>query len=231
MLLVVVGCHDYYAPCPTHGCGDWRLHSPPRSPSELIQTLAQSYQTRNYDRFSNLFSTVADGAPYFFTFGDSAGGQWNLLQELCFHRRMFKPEDPLPGETPVPQELWLVSIDIQFAPVNAWTERPDLYRSPSNPNGLDPERWRAMDAQYTTNVLYTMQGTTSFQTNCRANFVVIEDLAKGLGSDRKFLLYRWEDLGGGSRARRLYACPSASAGTITSAAKRSNRGAPAGAGQ
>jgi hypothetical protein len=206
VLLLLVGCNDYYVPCDGDECIDWR-YSPPRSQTALVNELATSYQTRDYDRFSDLFSTAADSAPYFFTFGDSAGGRWDLLQELCCHRRMFRPEAPLPGETPVPPELWLASIDIHLEGQTAWAERPDLYRSESNPGGLDGLRWKATGARYLCYVLFTTQGPTNYQINAPADFVVIEDLAKNVGSDRKFLLYRWDDLGGGSTARRLYACP------------------------
>jgi hypothetical protein len=95
----------------------------------------------------------------------------------------------------VDRDLWLVSIDIQLEPQTEWTERLDLYLSDTNPSGLNPTRWKVTDAQYHTYVLFTLQGTTSYQVNGRANFVVVEDLTKNVGDDRKFLIYRWEDLG------------------------------------
>jgi hypothetical protein len=169
--------------------------TPAKSQLELIAKLSSAYQSRNYDWFSNLFSRQADGAPYFFFLNDPPGANWDLTEELRIHRRMFKPEDPLPGETPVDRDLWLVSIDIQLEPQTEWTERLDLYLSDTNPSGLNPTRWKVTDAQYHTYVLFTLQGTTSYQVNGRANFVVVEDLTKNVGDDRKFLIYRWEDLG------------------------------------
>jgi hypothetical protein len=168
---------------------------PAQSQTELISNLSMAYQTRNYDWFSTLFSTAEDSAAYFFFLNDPPGANWDLTEELRIQRRMFKPEDPLPGETPVETNLWLLSIDIHLEPQTEWTERPDLYRSATNPSGLNPARYKVTDAIYHTYVLFSTQGTTNYQVNGRANFVVVEDLRKQLGDDRKFLIYRWEDLG------------------------------------
>jgi hypothetical protein len=170
--------------------------TPAKNQTELIANLSKAYQTRNYDVFSDLFSTAADSAAYLFFLND--GGPppyWDLTEELRIHRRMFNPENPLPGETPVDPNLWLASIDIHLEPQTEWTERPDLYISTSNPNGLNPARYKVTDAQYHTYVLFATQGPTSYQVNGRANFVVVEDLHKTVGENRKFLIYRWEDLG------------------------------------
>ena len=160
------------------------------SQTELITQLRDAYQRRDYDCFSKLFSEQ-----YFFFLNEPQGANWDLTEELRIHRRMFKPEDPLPGESPVPQDLWLVSIDIQLEPQTEWTERTDLYISEANPNGLDPALWKATEAQYHAYVFFKTQGQTDYQVNGIANFVVVEDLTKTSGTDRKFLIYRWEDLG------------------------------------
>ena len=193
-VLVVASCDSQFHPR-IDGCPPNCPPDPPVSATDLIVDLRDSYQRRDYDCFSNLFSTAADSAPYFFFLNEPQGANWDLMEELRIHRRMFRPEDPLLGETPVPQELWLVSIDIQLEPQTDWTERPDLYRSDVNPNGLDPAHWRAADAQYHAYVFFKTQGQTDYQVNGRANFVVVEDLRKQVGQARKFLIYRWEDLG------------------------------------
>ena len=94
-----------------------------------------------------------------------------------------------------PQDLSSGAIEIQLEPQTAWAERPDLYRSESNPAGLDPAHWRVSEAQYHCYVFWDTQGWAAYQVNGRQNFVVIEDLRLGIGAERKFLLYRWEDLG------------------------------------
>jgi hypothetical protein len=188
-VLVGVSCNDSVEvqrswPCPIAD-----------SPGELISKLASAYQTRNYDRFRSFFSTAGDGAPYLYSVDDSAGTTWDVGEELRLHRRMFWPEDPLPGETPVRQDLWFVCIDIYLEPQTDWSLAPQYYRSAGNPGGLDPARWRAFAARYRTYVLFDLQGPTDYQVNGGATFVVIEDLTMEVCTDGKFLLYRWEDLG------------------------------------
>jgi hypothetical protein len=165
------------------------------SAGDLIDKLAVTYGRRNFDGFESLFSTDADSAEYFFFLNEPEGANWDLTEELRIHRRMFEPEDPLPGETPVPQDLWPVAIEVELVLQGAWTERPDLYRSQANPTGLDPTRWRATEAMYNAYVFWHMAGQTDYMVDGRQNFVVIEDLQQTAGEDRKFLLYRWEDLG------------------------------------
>jgi len=108
---------------------------------------------------------------------------------------MFMPEDPLPGETQVPSELWLVSITINLSRTAAvWMERTDLYKTPTNPNGLDSERWKAGEAEFHADILFETQGDTDYRVDGRQNFIVIEDRVKAAGDARKYLIYRWEDL-------------------------------------
>jgi hypothetical protein len=188
-----------------------------------VVALRFAYQTRNYERFSELLSTAQDGAPYFFV-NDSTGTAWGVEEELRIHRRMFTPENPLPGETPVPPELWLASIDIHTESRTEWAERPEFYRSETNPAGLDPERWRATSARYAVYLVLTTQGPTNYQLAGPVSFVVVEDLAKQAESARKYLLYRWEDHGIGLVMRRLYAGP-ARAATDGAAAMPANHDA------
>jgi hypothetical protein len=103
---------------------------------------------------------------------------------------MFEPENPRPGDTPVPQELWLTSIVLSLVPVGQWEERPDLYGSPAYPEGLDPGQWQAFGAEYQADVFFDMESETGFLVSSRQYFVVIQrrDMLGGV------YLYRWEDL-------------------------------------
>jgi hypothetical protein len=95
----------------------------------------------------------------------------------------------------VPEDLWLQSITITLTPTASFTERPDLYKSPTNPDGLDSNVWKAQECNYHAVLFFDTQSTTDYRVDGRANFVVIENLSKASGEDRKFLIYRWEDLG------------------------------------
>jgi hypothetical protein len=168
------------------------------SADELIAGLSTAYRQRDYDRFTGLFPATADSAPYLFILNEPVNGvaNWGLTEELRIHRRMFVPEDPLPGEIPVPDELWLNSITITLArTATAWLERTDLYMSAANPAGLDPVRWRATEAEHHADVFFETAGDTDYRVDGRVNFVVIEDLAKQAGYMHRLLIYRWEDLG------------------------------------
>jgi hypothetical protein len=178
------------------------VHPPPvpvcvtaTSQSGLIVQFRDAYQRRDYDCFSNLFSTAADSAPYSYFLDEPAGATWDLVEELRIHRRMFHPEDPLPDEDRVPPELWLAAIAILLDPWTDWTERWDLYRSDTNPGGLDPNRWRATEAQFHAYLYFDMMGETDYVVNGLCAFVVLEDLRKKPGLDRKFLIDQWKDLG------------------------------------
>jgi len=173
------------------GCGsDPESPQPPRidpiyvGPEGLIRKLVAVYQQRDYAAFANLFPNATDPVPI-----DPIWAEGRRI-----HRRMFEPESPLPGETPVPQELWLRSISITLKQLGIFTERPDLYRSLLNPDGLDANVWKAMDCMYHANLFFDTQGPTDYQVDCLVDFVVIENLAKGRDEDRKFLIFRWEEL-------------------------------------
>lgn len=195
LALLVLGCNSPTKQDPRIGPPP---PPPPQSAEELIQALSKAYQQRDYVAFENLFPAPPDSAPYLYFLSEPLpNGQtnWDLTEELRIHRRMFNPESPLPGETPVPQEIWLQSITITLTPLVDFAERPDLYRSPTNPNGLNPDLWKATECVYQANLFFDTQSSTDFRVDGRENFVVIENLAKASGEDRKFLIYRWEDLG------------------------------------
>ena len=177
----------------------------PKSEVELITKLEDAYRRRNYEEFVNLFPTTEDGADYLFILNEPAPGEppnWDLTEELRVHRRMFEPENTLPGETPVNPDLWLSSITINLTPNRDFTERADLLgppANPGNPEGLDSDRWRVTEAQYHAQLLFDTQSESDFSVDGQANFIVINDLTKAVGENRKFLIYRWEDLGGASK--------------------------------
>lgn len=163
---------------------------------DLVDELALAYSRRDYETYTDLFPATD---PHFrFYLNEplpSSETHWGVTEELRLHRRMFDPENPLPGETPVPQDLWLQSIVTSLTATTPWTERPDLYRSPSNPEGLDSSHWLAREAVYQAIVFFDTQSTTDFRVDSRQNFIVIEDLTLPSGSQGKFLFYIWEDLG------------------------------------
>jgi hypothetical protein len=170
---------------------------PPANQDELIQLLSKSYRERDINTFTNLFPSAADEAPYFFFLNAPVNGvnNWDLNEEVRIHRRMFKPEDPLPGETPVDPALWLASITITLnRTASSWVERTDLYKTPTNPEGLDAAKWKASEAEFHADILFETQGDTDYRVDGRHNFIVIEDVTKTSGTDRKYLIYRWEDL-------------------------------------
>ena len=178
------------------------LYAPESPPSTLIEALEDAYGRRDYESFAELFPEEEDGVTYLFILAEPLPiGQtnWDLAEELRIQRRMFRPESPLPGETPVPQELWLSSITITLTPIREFTERPDLYRSPANPNGLDPERWQAVEAEYLADILFDTQSQTDYRVNGRENFVVAARRDRLQGVPGKYVLYRWEDLGSYAR--------------------------------
>jgi hypothetical protein len=192
-LLLLVGCVEpakLTEPPPCTNC-------PAATEDELIQNLAKAYTERSRTRFTDLFPSDADAAPYVFYLNAPINGMdhWDVAEELRLHRRMFEPDAPLVGEVPVPDELWLVSISINLTRVgSSWLERTDLYKSPTNPEGLDASKWRVNEAEFHAEILFETQGETDYRIDARHNFITIEDVTKAAGTARKFLIYRWEDL-------------------------------------
>ena len=204
-----VGCHEKSVVCPAVP------YPGVTSEQALIKNLESVYRKRDYEKFTTLFSNPTLGQPaYLFLLSDPAPGgetSWGYAEEMRIHRRMFEPQNVLPGETPVPPGNWLVSIDISLTLQTDFVERTDLYLSPSNPQGLDPARWKATEATYGTYVLFQLAGTTDYQVDGRANFVVIQDKTRANGDAWKWLIYRWEDVGKG-RLRPAGLLPAVSAG-------------------
>jgi hypothetical protein len=96
----------------------------------------------------------------------------------------------------LPEELWLTSVTIQLSPSSNFGERIEYYQSATNPDGLEPANWKAWGTDYSTSVLFETQGETDYLVQGSAYFVVVEDLTKTGSEAGRFLLYRWQDLGG-----------------------------------
>lgn len=184
------GCADENAVGPGAVCHD------PSSDSWVADRLADGYRQRNLEAFASLLHT--DYQFVYFTPDPVSGAtSHGRIDELRLHRRFFEPENVVPGDPAWPPELWLASVAVTLSPRTEFTERTDLYRSPENPQGLDPERWRAYEATYASYFFFETQGETDFQVDGLENFVVVRDLAAPVCSQQLFF-YRWEDLSGGS---------------------------------
>jgi hypothetical protein len=141
-MLLVSGCVEPTKVVSQAPCEDCA----PSTEDELVQVFTDAYRNHDIGKFTNLFSTSADGVPYSFILNVPLNGidSWDLDEELRIHRRMFEPDAPLPGEVPVQNELWLVSISIDLARTTAtWGERTDLYKTPTNPDSIDAMKWLA----------------------------------------------------------------------------------------
>ena len=122
---------------------------------------------------------------------------WGRTEEVRIHQRMFRPQDILPTDSPVPGELWLDAIAITLAPNGAFAERPEYYASPTNPGGLDSATTRVWGVDYSTSVLWITIGDTDYQVTGTAYFVIVENRTLNPDAPGAFLLYRWQDLGYG----------------------------------
>ncbi|MFQ5600847.1 MAG: hypothetical protein ACE5G2_09870 [Candidatus Krumholzibacteriia bacterium] len=168
------------------------------SEADLMRIFADTYRRQDYLALSSLLSGVSS-ARYVFVLAepDPRTGEtgWDLDEELALHLRMFKPEIST-GGPPLPWQLRVTAIALRMVPESDFVERPDLYFHPeSNPDGLDPERWRATEATYRTSVFFDTLGEPDYQVEGRASFVVIDEGARSVGDPLKYHIYVWEDLG------------------------------------
>ena len=178
-----------------------------RSEDQLLTALQDAYAHRDLHLFSEVIA-IEDGAVYEFHFPDPPNGEafWDATEELRMHRRLFEPENVLPGEPPASCP-WLLHLVVAFERESpSWTERPEYYRSASNPGGLDADRWRATGAIAQSECFVETASENDYRLESRSEFVVIEDRVKPLGAERKFLLYRWLDLDGRWKAIKTM-CP------------------------
>ncbi len=164
------------------------------SAQALVDALARAYLTRDSELFNSLLAHESTAnAEFIFFLGaptDLGETQWAYDEETRIHRRMFNPES---AEPPLASDLWLQNLTITLTQQGAFTEQPLLYSANGGLDGkLDPERWRAMEARYTTYVYFDLTGS-DYKVEGEAGFVVIQDLTKQPGEPQSFLLYQWDD--------------------------------------
>jgi hypothetical protein len=185
------------------GCEEDRITEcifcpPPPDPPNIMRSLAYSYQTRNLELFASLLAHDPDrNADYIHSSCDTVLGSttWGYDEEICRHKRLFHPEDPRPGDPPVPPEDWLRSLSVNLIQLERFQERSDLYSTNGGADGkLDPAIWKATDARYGVDLFIDTQGETDYQLSSEATFIVIEDRAKRRDDPGKFLLLAWEEL-------------------------------------
>jgi hypothetical protein len=173
--------------------------APIDSPEAVVRALSKAYQEFDLGLFKSILAHDAGQAEgyRFMVNNPMVPGvpEWGYDEEARIHRRMFQPEERVTGEVPVPDELHLSATSINLTRLEQFAERTDLYSADHGRDGkLDPAIWRIVDAHYGTDVFLDTQGDQDFQVVGEANFVVIEDLRKRVGSSGKFQLYIWEEL-------------------------------------
>jgi hypothetical protein len=184
----LVACEDPITPPPAE--------PPPIDSAEaVIDALARSYRTRDLELFKSLLAHDPDAnADFMFILSeptDLGETQWGYDEEVRIHQRMFHPETAAP---PLDSQLWLQGLNITLTKQENFAVREDLYSVNHGEDGkLDTDRWRVMDARYSTYVFFDMAGT-DYKVEGEANFVVIEDLDKPAGAAGKFLILIWEDI-------------------------------------
>ena len=173
---------------------------PPGSPEAVVTALSKAYQQRSPELLTSLLANEhGANADYLFLLGEPTHlgeTQWNYAEKVRIHQRMFRPDQPPPGDPAVHPSLWLEGITITLTPLEEFQERGDLYSANDGADGkLDSRRWRAVDARYSAYVFFDLAVFDYKIDGGEANFVVIEDLEKQPGEAGKFLLFSWEDLG------------------------------------
>lgn len=170
----------------------------PCSTEAVISQLQDVYRVMDPDRFAALlhpdflFQLQPD------PLNPEQPADWGRTEEVRIHERMFEPEQFASGSDPVPQELWLSGITIHLASSRQFTERPEFYASPTNPSGLDSTQVTAWGTDFNDSVLFETLGETDYQVTGQSYFVVVEDRTKPPSAAGAFLLYRWQELGGGT---------------------------------
>ena len=182
----ILACEDPVPP-PT-------LEPPIDSAEAVIDALARAYRTRDSELYNSLLANEPSAnADFLFLLSEPTELgeiQWGYDEETRIHRRMFHPES---AEPPVESALRLQGLTVTLTQQAAFTEQPLLYSTNGGLDGkLDPERWRAMEARYSTNLFLDLDGIDYLVTGW-TEFIVIEDRSKSIGDTQKFLLLRWED--------------------------------------
>jgi hypothetical protein len=174
------------------------LYLPVRLDSEagLVAEFLNTYRRHDPVAFDALLARES-GAEYRFTApGRGTGGsdaEWDAAEESRLQRRMFNPDLRGPGETQVTWYMRLHSQELFLHAQGGWTERPELYRSDTNPSGLDPARWRATGNTFTVNAWFKNIILHVYSITGEVDFVVLEDRALSPGAVGEYLLYRWVD--------------------------------------
>ena len=126
------------------------------SPEELVLRLASDYRCHDFADFETHFHPDSQ----YLSASDPAST--GLSAWLRHQHELFDSAE---------------AIDVLMSRLTEFVERVDLYRSPSNPKGLDPSRWKAPESAYGTHFFYQMRGDLDYAVDGRSNLVVLEDRA------------------------------------------------------
>jgi hypothetical protein len=194
------------------GCSSQTPVGPPtpvRIPSDqngVLAVLQTAYATRDIDLLASILAGPEVGGGYRFFLGavlPDGTTNWDRDEELRIHRRLFDAEKGLLPPDSIPEGFAGIAISGDFGRESDWREPLDPTPPvPGWPDPLDPTRWRRLEAWIRSDPVFGTTGPNEFRLEGHAFFVVVEELAKPLGTPGKFLLYRWEDDGswGGIKA-------------------------------
>ena len=151
------------------------------SPEDVIQALVRAYNSKDTVLLATLLASEPGVECRFLPCGVSDPKEGSVLD----------PKLPPPL---LPPDLTPQAILVNVLPLESFGPRPDLYSADGGLDGkLDPGRWRAMDASYSTDLLIQLMWDTDYRLEGETNFVLIQDLTKQAGDPRDFLLYLWEE--------------------------------------
>ena len=181
-LLLVAGCEEDRTPV-----------EPPHIEVPIMAPLLLAYRYGDLGLLASFLAHDPDrNAEYIHASCDTT---WGYDEEIRRHRQLFHPEDTLPGEPPVPPELWINSLSLNLVQLEPFQERQDLYSANGGADGkLDPAIWMAWDARYDVDLFVETVVGPDYQITSEVNFVVIEDRTKRTGERGKFLLLSWEEV-------------------------------------
>ena len=197
--LSILACEEPITPPPA---------DPPIDSAEaVIEALARAYRTRDFELYRSLLAhEPSANADFVFTLGDPTElgeTSWGYDEEVRIHDRMFRPETAAP---PLPNEYWLQGLAADLVQVAGFSENTDLYSANGGLDGkLDPERWRALQSLYTTELFLDLNGNTDYKAIGEAVFIVIEDRTKPAG-ERIHWLLSWKDFACGAVPGVLSEC-------------------------
>ena len=170
---------------------------PPASADEVIDHLAMAYRTMDRDSFDPLLANDPEHAAEFsfFLAGHPTGEtSWGYGEEERIHRRMFTGQH-VAGEYAIPPEYRMQAINVALTKITDWAEPAGIY-SDTNPEGLAREKWKAVEARFSTHVFFDTHTDNDFLVEDEAIFTVIEDLEKAGTEPGRFLLLHWQDIDG-----------------------------------